>query len=119
VTPPPALERVTLGASPLLGVWRRYLIAAAALGCCTAFWSTWIVSEFVRRRTEWIADRAAREGCDRAEVRRQLREPRQRANALIDALSHILQPVDYSVTHCTRTSPGSPIRMIGPLCKQH
>ena len=31
-------------------------MAAAAFGYYTAYWSPWIVSEFVRKRTEWIAD---------------------------------------------------------------
>lgn len=33
---PPALERVTLDSSALLGAQRRYLVAAAALGYSTA-----------------------------------------------------------------------------------
>jgi excisionase family DNA binding protein len=64
VSRPPALERVTLDTSALLGANRRYLIAATALRYYTAFWSSWIVGEFVRKRTEWIAERAAQEGCD-------------------------------------------------------
>ena len=67
----------------------------AALRYYTGYWGTWIVSEFVRRRTEWIAERAAREGCDRTETRRRLRESRSRVNALISELSGVLRSVDY------------------------
>jgi len=48
-------------------------VAGAFLHYYDAFWSPWIVGEFVRKRTEWIADRAVREGCDRAELRQRLR----------------------------------------------
>jgi len=54
------------------------------------------VGELVRKRTEWIADRAAREHADRTALRRRLRESRQRMNALIDELSGVLTSVDYS-----------------------
>lgn len=93
---PPALERIVLDASALLGVNRPALIAAAALRYYVAWWSPWIVGEFVRKRTEWIAERAAREGCDRAETRRRLRASRRRVNALVADLSHVLQSVDYA-----------------------
>ncbi len=92
----PALERVVLDSSVLLGVARRELVAAAALRYYTAYWSPWLVAEFVRQRTEWIAERAAREGCSRAETRRRLRASRERLNALIHELSHILYSVDYT-----------------------
>ncbi|MBI4493446.1 MAG: hypothetical protein HY690_11715 [Chloroflexi bacterium] len=92
---PPALERAALDASVLLGARRRHLLAAATLRYYAGFWSPWIVSELVRRRTEWIAERAAREGCDRAETRRRLRDSRGRVNALVDELSHVLRSVDY------------------------
>jgi len=95
------LERVALDSSVLLGSSRSALVAAVALGYCEGYWSTWIVGEFVRRRTEWIADRAARDGCHRAEVRRRLRESRQRVNALINELSHVLQAVDYAAVPTT------------------
>jgi hypothetical protein len=86
---------VALDSSALLGANRRYLVAAAALGYYTGFWSAWIVGELVRKRTEWIADRASREGADRAELRRRLRQSRERVNALVDALSGVLRTVDY------------------------
>ena len=87
---------MVLDASALLSGSRRYLVAAAALRYYTAIWSTWIVGEFARKRTEWIAERAAREGCDRTETRRRLRESRQRLNALVAELSHVLRTVDYA-----------------------
>ncbi|HVC35562.1 MAG TPA: hypothetical protein VNL16_18795 [Chloroflexota bacterium] len=95
MTPPAALERVALDASALLGANRTSLSAAAALDFYAGYWSPWIVGEFVRKRTEWIAERAAREGCNRAETRRRLRASRQRVNILIADLSHVLQSVDY------------------------
>jgi hypothetical protein len=88
--PPPGLERVVLDSSVRLGAARREIVAAAALHYYTAFWSPWLVGEFVRQRTEWIAERAAREGCDRAETRKRLRASRQRVNALLHELSHVL-----------------------------
>ena len=36
------------------------LVAAAALGYYAAFWSIWIAGELVRKRTEWVAERAVR-----------------------------------------------------------
>lgn len=72
------------------------LIAAAALRYYTGIWSSWIIAEFARKRTEWIAERAVRDGCDRRELRRRLRESRQRVNALVHQLSHILDTVDYT-----------------------
>ena len=64
----PEPERVVLDASALLGNSRRVLVAAAALGFYVGYWSPWIAGEFVRKRTERIADRAAREGCNRVET---------------------------------------------------
>jgi hypothetical protein len=80
----------------LLGGNRRYLIAAAVLRYYTAFWSSWIIAEFVRKRTEWIAVRAAQDGCSRTETRQRLREARRRINALIHELSSVLQVADYA-----------------------
>lgn len=88
--------RVVLDASVLLGGQRRYLVAGAELRYCAAFWSSWIVSEIVRKRTEWVAQRAAREGCGPAETTRRLRASRARVNALIEELSRTLQSVDYA-----------------------
>jgi len=88
-------ERVVFDASVLLGDRRRRLFAAADLNYYTGYWSSWIISELVRKRTEWIAERAARDRCDRREMRRRLLESRGRVNALVDELSHILKSVDY------------------------
>jgi len=92
---PGALERVAFDSSVLLGPDRRQLVAAAAVGYCRGFWSTWIVSEVVRRRTEWISERAVREGAGRAELRRRLRESRERVNRQVANLSRVLTSVDY------------------------
>ena len=94
--PPPGIERAVLDSSVLLGAARREIVAAAALHYYTAFWSSWLVGEFVRQRTEWIAERAAREGCDRAETRKRLRASRQRVNSLLHELSHVLRSVDHT-----------------------
>ena len=91
------LERVAFDASALLGRYRASLMASAALHYCAGYWSAWIVSEFVRKRTEWIAERALREGCTRSETRRRLRASRQRVNALIADLSQVLHSVDYAL----------------------
>jgi len=91
----PVLERVALDSSALLGVQSRALVAAAARHYFTGFWSSWIVAEFVRKRTEWIAERASRDGCDRAETRRRLRESRQRINEFVRACGAVLRSVDY------------------------
>ncbi len=92
----PALERVALDASALLGDHRRYIIAAAALHYFNGYWSPWIIAEFVRKRTEWIAERAANDGCDRTEMRRRLRDSRTRINALVVELSRLLLSVNYA-----------------------
>jgi hypothetical protein len=93
---PASLERVVLDSSVLLGAYRGPLIAAAALGYYTGFWGSWIVAEFARKRTEWIAERASRDGCDRQETRRRLRESRRRVNAFIRSCAPILRSVDYA-----------------------
>jgi hypothetical protein len=80
---------VVFDTSALLGSYRGQLVAAAALRYCVGYWSSWIVAEFVRKRTEWIADRAAREGCNRVELRRRLREGRTRVNRLVDEMSYV------------------------------
>lgn len=89
------VERVVLDASALLSGRLLQLIAAAALGYYAGSWSSWIVGEVVRKRTEWIAERAVRDGVDKTELRRRLRESRQRVNALVAQLSSVLDSVDY------------------------
>jgi hypothetical protein len=86
----------------LLGADRGELVACAALGYCIAFWSSWIVAELVRKRTEWIAVRAARDGCDRVETRRRLRDARSRINSLVRELSHVMQSIDYAASPSAR-----------------
>ena len=73
--------RVVLDSSVLLGASRRVLVAGAALRYYEVYWSSWLIGEFVRKRTEWIAGRAVREGCTPAELRRRLRESRECVDA--------------------------------------
>jgi len=87
---------VVLDASVLLGPRRTLLVTGAFLHYYDAFWSPWIVGEFVRKRTEWIADRAVREACDRAELRLRLQASRDRVNAAITEMARVLRSVDYT-----------------------
>jgi len=96
VSRPANIEQVVLDSSALLGAQRGPLVAAAALSYYTIFWSSWIVAEFARKRTEWIAERASRDGCDRSETRRRLRDSRRRVNAFIRHCAPILRSVDYA-----------------------
>jgi predicted nucleic acid-binding protein len=91
-----ALRRVTLDSSVLLGSERRELVAAAALRYFTACWSPWIVSELVRKRTEWVAERALNEGVTRPELRRRLKDSRARVNNLVTELSLVFVSVNYA-----------------------
>ena len=91
----PAPERVVMDSSALLSDCRSRLVAAAHLGYAECFWSTWIVAEVARVRTEWIAQRAARERCDGVETRRRLEASRQRVNLMMAELSSDLRSVDY------------------------
>lgn len=90
--------RVVLDASALLSGYSPDLLAAADLAYYTGYWSSWIVNELVRKRTEWIAERATRDGCGLAELRQRLRESRDRVNTLIDHYSGVLRSVDYSAS---------------------
>jgi len=92
----PPRQRVVLDASILLGDQRRYFLAAVDLGYYVGFWSSWIVSEVSRKRTEWIAERAMRQGVDQAELRQRFDDSRNRVNVLIDDFSHVLRSVDYA-----------------------
>lgn len=85
----------TLDTNVLLGDQRSFVAAAAHLRYFTGHWSSWIVAEVVRKRTEWIARRAAREEVDIAETTRRLEQSRTRVNQLIDDLSKVLLSVDY------------------------
>ena len=88
--------RVVLDSSVLLGASRRVLVAGAALPYYQVYWSSWLVGEFVRKRTEWIAGRAVREGCPPAELRRRRRESRERVDAAIADMSRVFRLVDYT-----------------------
>jgi len=92
----PLLDRVVHDTSALLGRHSSALIAGAALGYYSAFWSPWVISEFARVRTEWVAERAARQGYTAAEVRLRLRESRQRVNALVAHLSRVFSVVNHT-----------------------
>ncbi|MEA2640561.1 MAG: hypothetical protein QOF51_1955 [Chloroflexota bacterium] len=61
---------------------------------CVGFWRSWTVAEFVRKRTEWVAERANRDGCDRDDTRRRLPESRGRVNAFIHYRAPILRSED-------------------------
>lgn len=76
-------ERVTLDSSVLLGPKEPEFLAGADLGYYSGYWSSWIVAEFARVRTEWITLRAVRELANRAEAERRLERSRARVNAAI------------------------------------
>lgn len=88
--------QIVLDSSVLLGSSRRILVAGAALRYYNVYWSSWLISEFVRKRTEWIANRAVKEGCTTAELRQRQRASRQRVDAAIAEMSHIFRLVDYT-----------------------
>lgn len=91
----PTAERVVFDASVLLSNALPTVFASLELGFCQGYWSSWIVSEIVRKRTEWIAQRAADEGTPLTELDERLRASRARVNRLIDRLSGVLSSVDY------------------------
>lgn len=91
----PRLERVVLDSSVLLGSRSPEIVAGAALDYYRAFWSTWIVAEYVRNRVEWAAERAVRAGSGHAETVRRLEATRASVNSAIDYLSRVLTNVDY------------------------
>jgi hypothetical protein len=87
--------RVALDSSVLLGRWRTHLVAGAHLRLFEGYWSSWIVSEVVRKRTEWVVRQAAREGSDVSETLRRVNASRDRINDLVRDLSAVLRSVDY------------------------
>ena len=97
-------SRVVLDSSALLSRWPPELITTAALGYYQGYWSSWIVGEVVRKRTEWIAQRAIREAVDPAGLRRRLLESRRRVNALVRRLSDVLLSVDYATAEAVDLS---------------
>lgn len=54
----PSRQAVVFDSSALLGRRRLHLLAVADVGYCRGFWSSWIISEVVRNRVEWVAERA-------------------------------------------------------------
>ena len=88
--------RVVLDASVLLGPSRSVVVAGAALRYYDVYWSSWLIGEFVRKRTEWIANRALKEGCTPAELRRRQRASRERVDAAVAEMSRVFRLVDYT-----------------------
>jgi hypothetical protein len=80
----------------LLGTHRRHLLAGAVLKYYFGYWSPWIVAEVVRQRTEWIAERAVREGVSASELRRRLLVSRERVNTLLREASLGLRVVNHA-----------------------
>lgn len=72
------------------------LVAGAALRYYDVYWSTWLISEFVRKRTEWIANRAVKEGCAITELRQRQRESRARVDVAVAEMSRVFKLVDYT-----------------------
>lgn len=89
-------QRIVLDSSAILGAPRHILVAGAALRNYDVYWSSWLIAEFVRKRTEWIGQRAVRDGCTVAELRRQQRESRERVDDAIADMSRIFRLVDYT-----------------------
>jgi hypothetical protein len=89
------LARVALDSTAVLGAERGWNLAAAHLRLFTGFWSPWIVAEFVRKRTEWVAYRALREGqTEPAQLRARLAASRARVNDPLRHASEVLRSVD-------------------------
>jgi hypothetical protein len=88
-------ERVVVDSSVLLGARSPEIVAGAALRYYRAYWSPWIVGEYVRIRIEWALMRSDRDALDKAERRDQLTRVRARVNGAIDYLSRVLVSVDY------------------------
>ena len=59
MTLPSPYERVVVDSSVLLGANSPQIVAGAALGYDRAYWSSWIVSEYLRNRVEWIVTRSS------------------------------------------------------------
>lgn len=97
-------DRVTLDSSVLLGPKEPEFLAAADLGYYHGYWSSWIVAEFARVRTEWIIRRTLKELASRAEAEQRLGRSRARVNTAIDELSGVLTLVDYRSAPATDLS---------------
>ncbi|MGI8550965.1 MAG: hypothetical protein ACR2PL_09295 [Dehalococcoidia bacterium] len=88
--------RVVFDSTALLGASRGIVVVGAALRYYRVYWSSWLISEFVRKRTEWIANRAIKEGCTLAELRKRQRESRERVDAAVAEMSRLFGLVDYT-----------------------
>ena len=77
--------KAVLDTSTLLGPQRHELVALAHQRVFTMVWSSFLISELTRVRTEW----AIKQGLDREVYR-------ERINALIHELSKIATLVDYT-----------------------
>lgn len=91
----PTLERVIFDTGVLLGAQSRVFLAAADLGYYRGYWSVWIAAEFVRVRTEWIAQRSTRELVSTIDLKARLERSRDKVNASVTTLSRLLTLVDY------------------------
>lgn len=89
------IRRITVDTSVLAGDDRRVVVAAVATKHVRGFWRHWISAELVRTRTEWIAEKAVRDGCSLHELRQREARSAQRVNSLINDLTQILEAVDY------------------------
>lgn len=99
------LDRVTLDTNILVGPSGLEFAIAARLGYYRGHWSTWIVAEFSRVRTEMVLRRARRElgitaenegeGTIQEEIEQRLLRSRVRVNAAIDEFSRVLTTVNY------------------------
>lgn len=92
---PSPYERVVVDSSVLLGANSPQVVAGAALGYYRAYWSPWIVSEYVRNRVEWAVTRSSWIQASKAEQKDKLENVRGRVNSATDYLSRILISVDY------------------------
>lgn len=91
----PTFERVTLDTGVLLGARNREFLAAADLGYFRGYWSVWIAAEFVRVRTEWIAQRASRDLASPVDMEARLERSRGKVNVEVAILARLLTLVDY------------------------
>lgn len=92
---PSPYDRVAVDSSVLLGANSPRIIAGAALGYYRAYWSPWIVGEYVRNRIEWAVTRPGWDLASRAEQKDKLEYARGKVNSAIAYLSRVLINVDY------------------------
>jgi hypothetical protein len=92
---PSPYDRVVLDASVLLGANSPQIVAGATLGYYRAYWSPWIVGEYVRNRIEWAITRPGWDLAGKAQRQEKLEHARGRVNNAIDYLSSVLINIDY------------------------